>query len=178
MILQVVKKNSNFPIGTMFHFKEGANVFYSIERNEDVGDDYEMIKESYYQFSPSFYELNKELFNQVKLEDRNEKNKNISGEENSETETENISGNNSDETGNCDNCPLQEEETLLRDKVEERYSQSAERRNSVQEERYPESGPEREREENKRKNQRIARLAEIDDLLFELKQIRKELDDE
>jgi hypothetical protein len=74
MLVEIFKENNSFPVGTQFVYDKATNMFVSAERVEDISDNYYSIMTRRYSFSPSFYEINKNIFNQVKLED-NEKNK-------------------------------------------------------------------------------------------------------
>ncbi len=77
-MIEVIKNNSyNIPIGIRFVLNPESGRYESYEIHEDIGDDCEFIRSTLFGFTPSFYELNKEIFNQVKLEETNEKNKNI-----------------------------------------------------------------------------------------------------
>jgi len=88
MILKVIKENSYFPLGTYFRFDAPRERFIALEREENTGDGYESITDCKYAFSIPYYEKNKEIFNQVKLEETNEKNKNNEGPESPSTQSE------------------------------------------------------------------------------------------
>ena len=76
MILQVTKENEHFPVGAEFLYNEDIEEYIYNERTEDIGDDVYQTTDRYYRFSPSFYDDNKEIFTEIKIEETNEKNKN------------------------------------------------------------------------------------------------------
>ena len=168
MILQVIKENDSFPVGIEFLYNEHINMFVCVHRIEEISDDVSYVSEEHFQFSPAFYEENKELFYQVKLEETNEKDKNIEGPKSSETEGQSEDVCDQNPAVNRNNFHPYDElyKKLQRKKMEEATEGSESEGPSIHQGR-PDS-PEREYKESREKNQRIVRFATIDNLLFNL----------
>ena len=91
MILEVAQENNYFPVGSIFKYDEGLEAFMCVETHEEIEvDDGEVIIYNQYQISVPFYEANKEIFNQVKLEETQNEIQNIEGEKTPQNESENI----------------------------------------------------------------------------------------
>ncbi len=164
IILRVIKENELFPVGAEFLYNEGWDAYVYTERTEEIGDEMSQVNDRLVRISPSFYEANKEFFNQVKLEDQDEKNKNIEAEEN--TSAENESKDTYREVVSCDGCIYSrhaEAKNLQREEVEEAPERSESEGNSIQQE-----GPVRAKdlfEKNRSKDKRIARYTAVEQRL-------------
>jgi len=165
MILQVIKENEHFPVGTLFKYSNDANAFICVVESDDVGEGYEFRHESYYLFSPLFYEQNKEIFNQVKLEEKDEKNKNTEGEETppQESQSKDICAPEYCDRG-CPVCSPRMREDIQREEMEEGRSQSESSGSSVLEEGSEEADQSK---NNSEEDKRVADFNQLDRAIFD-----------
>lgn len=168
MILQVIKENEYFPVGWEFMYNEQNEAFVYIYEEEDISKDVLYVNQGYCQFSPSFYEENKELFNQVKLEETNEKNKNTEGPEDPSTqgESENVLHPHEAQYGGIIVATGNMRQELQRKEVEEANEGCESEGPCINEEGL--TSPLREYQKNREEDQRAIRFAEIDNILFDL----------
>lgn len=163
-MLQVIKENNSFPIGAEFLWDEEREIFTCVHRDEETSDNMSYVSEQYWGFSPSFYVNNKKLFNQVKLEEQNEKNKNTEAEANTPAESE--SEDTYSKVVSSDGCIYSRHakaENVQREEVEEESEERESERNSLQQE-----GPIRAKnlfEKSRSKDKRAARYAAVEQQL-------------
>ena len=134
MILEVKKENvSNIPVGLRFKYNETTALYEGQWTCEEEGDNYSLTKESYYSFSPSFYAFNEEIFNQVKLEEKDEKIKTDMGVENSQTQDESKDISDQDKTGHggIDSTTSDLREKLFGEEMEETSKESKSKGSSI-----------------------------------------------
>lgn len=167
-MIEVIKTNPfNIPVGTQFVQDEYGR-YGSYEIHEECGDDFEFSRSSLFGFSPSFYESNKEIFTEVKIEETNEKNEMGSGPESQETESK--SEDVCSEGEAVYGAPLRSasvyRKELQREEMEEGCEESEIKRQCISKKRFAEL--QEEYSEDREENNRIARFAEIDDLLFSI----------
>ena len=168
MILQVIKESEYFPVGAEFLYNEHNEAFVHVHREEEGNDDILYINEGYIQFSLLFYEEHKELFNQVKLEETNEKNKDIESTENPETEdqSEDVLYSHKSQLGSTIVATGNMRQELQRKEMEEATKGCESEGPCNNEEGL--GSPLREYQKNREEDQRITRFAEIDNMLFKI----------
>jgi len=164
-VLQVIKENDFFPLGSEFLYNEDTDEFIYNELMEEGDAEVSYTSNRYYRFSPSFYEDNKEIFNQVKLEEQDEKNENFEAEANSpaESKSENVYTANGPYNGHTyyDACNMCKE--LQREEVEEAVKGSQSEWNRFYEKRA--YSQQKERSKSRSKDKRTARYAAIEQQL-------------
>ena len=168
MLVEVFKENNSFPVGTQFVYDKARNMFISAEKVEDISDNYYSVMTRRFSFSPSFYEINKDIFNQVKLEEH-EENKMAESAQSAQaesSESENVS--NSNQPSRVVDYGAEVREKDQREEVEEGTSEGPPKGRRLAKRGSASSGKSEEDTKHTEESRRTDKLNEIDARLQEL----------
>ena len=167
MILEVTKENRLFPLGMRFIFDKEQELFIGADEEDDVNDEYAFHTKTLYSFAIPTLLQNEEIFTEVKIEEKNENNQMCSGQEDTESKSEDIQN-----TEKQCNWPIGLRansmcEEVQREEVEEKIEEEEVIRGSLYESR-PSEISEEEYENCRKKDKRAIKLAVVDGALYNL----------
>jgi hypothetical protein len=167
MILEVTKENSLFPLGMRFIFDREQELFIGVDQVDDASEDYAFHSRTQYSFAFPTLLRNEEIFTEVKIEEKNENNQISSGQEDTESKSEDVHT----EEEQCDRIASLRAnsvcEEVQREKVEEEIKEGEVIRGCVYQ-RRPYGRTEEDCEISRKEDKRASKLAVIDGALYDL----------